>query len=113
MKRELLGLAALPLLATAALAQPAPLASKQPLQLSHKQPVQLSDVQMDKISAGFLEIDTSNTSFTILSLFFSPFLLNSTPNTITCSDCYLLINSPFFSIGSVFGQPLTPPTAPP
>jgi hypothetical protein len=107
------GLAALLLLTAGAAANPAQVVVKQPLGHPAKLPLQLSDKQMDTVSAGFLEIDRSNTSFTILSLFFTPSLLDSTPNTIGCSSCFLLINSPKFSLGSVFGQPVTTPTAPP
>lgn len=76
-------------------------------------PQQLSDTQMDKVSAGFLEIDVSNTSLTVLSLFFRPFLLDDSPNTIGCPTCYLLIVSPAFSIASSFGPPTTPPVTVP
>jgi len=112
MRKVILGFVVMPFLAAAAFAHPAHVDAKR-LQLTTKHPVQLADSQMDKISAGFLEIDRSNTSFTILSLFFTPYLLEQTPNTIGCSDCYLLINSPHFSLGSVFGQPIRTPTAPP
>lgn len=97
MKKLLHSLAALPFLAGAAWAQP----------------VQLSDHQMDKVNAGFLEIDVSNTSLVIVSIFFRPFLMDETPNTIGCPTCYLLIVTPTFSIGAHFGQPVTTPTAPP
>jgi len=93
MERVLCGLAALPLLAGAALAQPT---------------VQLSDAQMDRVTAGFEidEIDVSNTSVTIVKAYL-------TPNTITlraCAGCYLLIESPALSVGSVMlGSPVILP----
>ena len=93
MKRLFHGLAALPLLAGTVLAQP----------------MQLTDKQMDKVSAGFLEIDRSNTSLVVVSLFFRPYLLDETPNTIGCPTCYLLIVNPTFSVAAHFGQPSTPP----
>ena len=97
MKKIFHGLAALPFLASTALAEPA----------------QLTDKQMDKVTAGFLEINVSNTSYTISSIWFVPYLLDETPNYIRCSTCYLLISTPTFSVASHFGQPLTPPSAPP
>jgi hypothetical protein len=97
MKRLFRGLAALPLLAGTVLAQP----------------MQLTDKQMDKVSAGFLEIDVSNTSLVVVSLFFRPYLLDETPNTIGCSTCYLLMVNPTFSVAAHFGQPATPPTTVP
>jgi hypothetical protein len=97
MKKLFHGLAALPFLAAGALAQP----------------MQLTDRQMDKVTAGFLEIDVSNTSLTIVSIFFKPYLLDETPNFIGCPGCFLLISTPTFSVASHFGQPSTPPTAPP
>ena len=83
MKRLLYGLAALPFLAALASAQPA---------------TQLTDNQMDKVTAGWglLETDISNTSFVMVSVYQSP-------NTVTCSACYLLINTPSISVGSAFG----------
>jgi hypothetical protein len=88
MKSFLYGLAGLPLLVGVALAQ---------------QPVQLSDRQMDKVTAGFLEIDLSNTSATAISIFQRPYLTDSTPNSISCSGCYLLINTPTISVAAQFG----------
>ena len=97
----------LPFFAATAFAGPAALPGKKPA------PAQLTDAQLDKVSAGFLEIDRSNTSLTVISIFQTPYLTDPTPNTITCPDCYLLIVSPKFSIASSFGQPATPPAAPP
>jgi hypothetical protein len=88
MKKLLLGLAALPLLAATSLAQPQPLADK----------------QMDKVSAGHLEIDVSNTSTTVVSIWRQVYLTDGSPNTISCSTCYLLILSPTFSVSSQFGH---------
>lgn len=67
------------------------------------QSVQLTNNQMDKVSAGFLEIDRGNTGTTVLSMFFRPSIFDPTPNTINCSSCYLQINSPVLSIASQFG----------
>jgi hypothetical protein len=67
------------------------------------QPVQLTNNQMDKVSAGFLEIDRSNATVTILSIFFRPDLLEPTPNTIDCPTCYLRIVTPTISVASQFG----------
>jgi hypothetical protein len=88
MKTLLYSLVAVPLLASVALAQ---------------QPVQLTGEQMDKVTAGFLEIDVSNTSATAVSIFQRPYLTDPTPNNITCPGCYLLINSPTFSVAAQFG----------
>jgi len=82
------GVASLSLFAGAAMAQ---------------QPVQLTSEQMDKVTAGFLEIDVSNTSATAVSLFQRAYLTEPTPNFITCPGCYLLINSPTFSVAAQFG----------
>jgi len=87
MNRFLCALAALPLFAGAAVAQPAPLTSR----------------QMDRVTAGFLEIDASNTSLTVVSIFQRPYLTDPTPNTIVCPGCYLLIVTPTFSVASQFG----------
>ena len=82
------GVASLSLFAGAAMAQ---------------QPVQLTSEQMDKVTAGFLEIDVSNTSATAVSLFQRAYLTEPTPNFIACPGCYLLINSPTFSVAAQFG----------
>ena len=81
------GLAALPFLAAAAMAQP----------------LQLTDSQMDRVSAGFLEVDVGNTSLTIVSIFQRPYLTDPTPNTIGCAGCYLLIVTPTISVAAHFG----------
>lgn len=88
MKRLLHGLIALPFLAGAALAQ---------------QPMQLTSKQMDQVTAGFLEIDLSNTSATAVSIFQRPYLTDSTPNGFTCPGCYLVINSSTLSLAAQFG----------
>jgi hypothetical protein len=95
MKRLFHTLAVLPFLAGTALAQ---------------QPVQLTSQQMDQITAGFLEIDLSNTSATAVSIFQRPYLTDSTPNGITCSGCYLSINSPTLSVAAQFGPAFSPDT---
>ena len=91
MSRLLYGLAALPLLfgGPAALAQPIP----------------MSNAEMDQVSAGFFELDTSNTSVTAISIFRRINFLTPTPNTIACSSCYLLLNSPTLSVASQIGPP--------
>ena len=53
--------------------------------------------------AGFLEIDVSNTSAIAVSLFQRAYLTEPTPNFIACPGCYLLINSPTFSVAAQFG----------
>lgn len=68
------------------------------------QPAQLTDRQMDKVNAGFLEIDVSNTSLTAVSIFQRPYLTEPTGNFISCSGCYLLIVSPAFSVAAQFGS---------
>ena len=94
MKRLFHGLAALPLLAGTVLAQP----------------MQLTDKQMDKVSAGFLEIDRSNTSLVVVSLFFRPYLLDETPQYDRPLYLLSVYGQPdFFSVAAHFGQPATPP----
>jgi hypothetical protein len=95
MKGLLHGLAALPFLAGIALAQ---------------QPIQLTNKQMDTVTAGTLIVEVNNTSAVVVSIFQTSYLLDSTPNTITCSDCYLLINSPKFSLAAEFGPGFGPGT---
>jgi hypothetical protein len=95
MKALLYGLAALPFLAGIAWAQ---------------QPVQLTDKQMDRVTAGTLIVEVSNTSAVAVSLFQTPYLLESTPNAFTCSSCYLVINSPKFSLAAQFGPGFSPGT---
>ena len=68
-----------------------------------QEPMQLNDKQMDKLTAGTLIIETSNTSATAVSLFQRAYLTEPTPNFIVCPGCYLLINSPTFSVASQFG----------
>ncbi len=92
MKSILYAAAALPLLAGVASAtEPAA-----------KQPVRLTAQQMDKINAGHFEITVSNTSTVEISLFGRAFLTEPTGNSISCSTCFLLINSPTFAIGAQF-----------
>jgi hypothetical protein len=77
---------------------------------SAQQAVQLTNEQMDKVSAGFLEIDLSNTSATAVSIFQRPYLTEPTPNFIVCQGCYLLINSATFSVAAQFGPTFSPGT---
>jgi len=69
------------------------------------QPIQLSNAEMDQVSAGFFELDVSNTSVTEISLFRRINFLTPTPTTIACSSCYLLLNTPTFSVASQIGPP--------
>ena len=84
MRRLLYGLAALPFVAGVALAQ------------GPTGPVPLTNQQMDQVTAGWdlLELDRSNTSITAVSVY-------NTPNTISCSGCYLLINNKAISVASM------------
>ncbi|HLG85838.1 MAG TPA: hypothetical protein VKZ79_01425 [Alphaproteobacteria bacterium] len=87
MKRIFGALSALPFFAATGLAQPLP----------------LSNDDLDRVNGGFLEIDQSNTSLTVVSIFQRPYLLDPTPNQIGCTTCYLIINTPTISIASQFG----------
>ena len=91
MRRLLYGLAALPLL----FAGPAV-----------AQPFQLSNAQMDQVSAGFFEFDSSNTSATAVSIFVRTNFFTTAHDTIVCSGCFLQIDSPTISIASQFGPPI-------
>ena len=95
MKRIVRGVASPSLFAGAALAQ---------------QPVQLTSEQMDKVTAGALILETSNTSATVVSLFQRTYLTEPTPNLVLCPGCYLLINSPTFSVAAQFGPTFSPGT---
>jgi hypothetical protein len=99
MTRLLAGLAALPLLTGIALAETPKQANDS--KTVAKKPIQLSEKQMDKVSAGWdlLELDVSNTSYTIVSIYQRP------NNTLTCSICYLNLSSPSISVYSIFGHP--------
>ena len=90
MKKYLCGLAFLPFLAAPALAAPP--------QAAASQPVALSDSQMDTVNAGFslYEVDVSNTSLTVVSVY-------SDPINTYCNNFYLNISSPAFSLASQFG----------
>jgi hypothetical protein len=57
---------------------------------------------MDKVNAGHFELDVSNTSVVAISLFGRSYLTEPTGNAISCSTCFLLINSPTFAIGVSF-----------
>ena len=89
MKTLFRALAALPLLTGAALAQ---------------QPTKLSDQQMDSVTAGFMEVDLSNTSATGVSIFRRDWLTEPTSNFIACSTCYLVISTTTLSVASQFGS---------
>ncbi len=93
MKRFIHGLAALPFLAGVAWAH-------DPVRL---EPVRLTSQQMDKVNGGHLEIDVSNTSTLTISLFGRAYLTEPTGNHISCSSCFLVINSPTFAIAAKFG----------
>lgn len=67
-----------------------------------QEPLRLTTQQMDKVNAGHFEIDVSNTSVVQISLFGRAFLTEPTGNSISCSTCFLLINSPTFAIGASF-----------
>jgi hypothetical protein len=95
MKGLLYGLAALPFLVGIASAQ---------------QPMQLTNKQMDRVTAGTLIKEINNTSAVAVSIFQTSSLLESTPNAISCSGCYLLINSPKFSLAAEFGPGFGPGT---
>jgi hypothetical protein len=95
MKSIVCDVASLSLIASIALAQ---------------QPTQLTSEQMDRVTAGFLEIDVSNTSATAVSRFQRPYLTDPTPNFIACPGCYLLINSATFSVAAQFGPNFSPGT---
>jgi hypothetical protein len=71
------------------------------------EPMPLSNSQMDQVNAGFLEIDDSNTSVTVISLFQKPTPFIQIPNVISCQGCFLLIISSTLSVGSKFGPPAT------
>lgn len=96
MKSLISGLAALPFLVGVASAQ-----DPARTQSAH-QPAQLTSQQLDKVNAGHFEIDVSNTSVVQISLFGRAFLTEPTGNSISCSTCFLLINSPTFAIGVSF-----------
>lgn len=69
------------------------------------QPTQLSNAEMDRVSAGFFELDVSNTSATAISIFQRTNFFTTAHDTIVCSGCYLQIDSPTISIASQFGPP--------
>lgn len=67
------------------------------------QPTELSGPDLDKVNGGFLEIDTSNTSYVVISIFQRPYMMDATGNSLTCSGCYLMISTPTISVGARFG----------
>jgi hypothetical protein len=100
----LYGLAALPLIAGVASAE-----TPKSTAVS-KKPAQLNEKQMDKVTAGWrlLEIDTSNTSWTLISVYsggLPPVTVgtSTTPVASACPNCYLSLSSPALSIYSAFG----------
>lgn len=93
MKRFIHSLAALPFLVGVAWAH-------DPVRL---EPVRLTSQQMDKINGGRLEIEVSNTSMITIDLFGRAYLTEPTGNHISCSSCFLLINSATFAIAAKFG----------
>jgi len=105
----LYGLAALPLIAGVASAEtPKSVAVA-------KKPTQLNEKQMDKVTAGFrlLEIDVSNTSWTLISVYSGSLPApgtGTTPVSGSCPNCYLSLSSPALSIYSAFGpgNPIVP-----
>jgi hypothetical protein len=110
MTKLLYGLAALPLLIGVASAEtPKSTAAA-------KKPTQLSEKQMDKVTAGWrlLEIDTSNTSWTLVSVYSGSLPEPAAPGATavpgSCPNCYLSMSSPALSIYSAFGpgNPLVP-----
>jgi len=112
MRKVLYGLLALPLLAGFASAETAK--NTAPV----KKPMQLSEKQMDKVTAGWklMELDTSNTSWTLVSVYESPSNAlpavgtGSVPASGSCPGCYLSMTSPALSIYSAFGpySPIQP-----
>ena len=96
MKSFITGLVALPFLVGVASAHD-PISPS-----SAHRPIQLTAQQLDKVNAGHFEIDVSNTSVVQISLFGRAFLTEPTGNSISCSTCFLLINSPTFAIGVSF-----------
>ena len=100
MRRQIYALATVPFLLPALAAS----AWSAPAQTDRTGPVQLTSAQMDKVSAGFFEIDRSNTSVTMIEIFQRAYLLEPTANTLSCPGCYLLIGTPTISVGSQFGR---------
>jgi hypothetical protein len=92
MKKLLTGLAALPFLAGIALAG---------------QPMQLTSTQMDQVTAGFSldEVDNTNTSWTLVSAYEFPAVIQGIPSTDCPNGCYLDIatNGLGLSVAAQFG----------
>jgi len=105
----LYGLAALPLIVGVASAEtPKSTAAA-------KKPAQLNEKQMDKVTAGWklAEIDVSNTSWTLISVYSGSLPApgtGTTPVSGSCPNCYLSMSSPALSIYSAFGpsNPIVP-----
>jgi hypothetical protein len=103
MRKLLCGIAILPFMAAAAPAQP-------PAHVNAaQQPLLLSESEMDGVTAGWSlrELDFSNTSVTAVAAYqtgtdpsgdaieFGP------GNNINCGACYILLESPALSVGSI------------
>lgn len=69
-----------------------------------QQPIELSNQQLDSVTAGFMEIDQSNTSATGVSIFQRAWLTEPTDNFISCPSCFLVISTPTISVASQFGS---------
>ena len=102
MRKLLCGFAILPLMAAAAPAQP-------PAHVAAQQPLQLSESEMDGVTAGWSlrELEFSNTSITAVAAYQtgtdpSDDAIGFGPgNHISCDACYILLNSPALSVGSI------------
>ena len=99
----LYGAAALPLIVGVAFAQPV---KSNDNTAPAKQPTQLSEQQMDKVTAGWdwRHVEYDNTGITVVSVY------QHANNTISCGECFLLINNRAISVGSIIlGGPIEPP----
>jgi hypothetical protein len=76
------------------------------------QPIQLSNPEMDRVNAGFFELDMGNTSTVAVSIWRTESMYTPTPNTIHCTGCYMVIVTPHIAVGAIFGPTSTPPTGP-
>ena len=103
MRRLLCGFAILPFMAAAAPAQPPAHAG------AARQPLLLSESEMDGVTAGWSlrELDFSNTSITAVAAYQTGTDPNGDAiefgpgNHISCDTCYILLNSPALSVGSI------------
>lgn len=78
-----------------------------------QQPIRLTNQQMDRVTAGFLQVDLSNTSATVVSIFQRAWLTDPTGNFITCPSCFLVISTQTISVASQFGSGGLSITVPP